>query len=301
MSRREFLALTAGLTGAGLSAGCAADERGPSSKPSGRPSGTPPPASPAPPDAKSVLVVGAGMAGLAAARSLTDAGWPVRLIEARDRIGGRINTTRDWGVPLEMGASWIHGAINNPLMDLAKSAGAQLVPTAYYKYSKLALDPRLQPVDYDQKTWHRFVPTPVTRSTAGRWAPRSTRRETRATLHHRTRPVGVLRQHRDRRRVRRRRRPALRYHVRPGQLHRRRPARHPRRLRRAAQAARRWAADRAEYAGHRRRATEQLRPRAGRRPVVRGARGDRHRSARSAQIRCDQLSIRRCPTHTPMR
>ncbi|MGB9227628.1 flavin monoamine oxidase family protein [Mycobacterium sp.] len=153
ISRRELLALTA----AGLSAGCASDERGPSGRPSSKSSATSAPASPGSSDTKSVLVVGAGMAGLAAARSLADAGWPVRLIEARDRIGGRINTTRDWGVPLEMGASWIHGATNNPLMELAKSAGAQLVPTAYYKYWKLAVDPGLRPVDYDQKTWRRFV------------------------------------------------------------------------------------------------------------------------------------------------
>ena len=153
ISRREFLALTAGLTGAGLSAGCTSKGQRPTGKPPAPSLST----SPEPPDTKSVLVVGAGMAGLAAARSLADAGWPVRLIEARDRIGGRINTTRDWGVPLEMGASWIHGATNNPLMELAKSAGAQLVPTAYYKYSKLAVDPGLQPLDYDQKTWRRFV------------------------------------------------------------------------------------------------------------------------------------------------
>jgi monoamine oxidase len=116
------------------------------------------PASPAPPpDTKSVLVVGAGMAGLAAARSLADAGWPVRLIEARDRIGGRIHTTRDWGVPLEMGASWIHGTTGNPLMELAQKLQLQLVKTDYYESAKLAIDPKLRPLDYDEKTWRKFV------------------------------------------------------------------------------------------------------------------------------------------------
>ncbi|BBX95265.1 hypothetical protein AWC15_02465 [Mycobacterium lacus] len=104
-----------------------------------------------------VLVVGAGMAGLSAARNLTDAGWPVRLIEARNRIGGRVYTNRDWGVPLDMGASWIHGTTNNPLVELASQAQAQLVPTDYYQWSKLAVDPRLQPIDYDENTWRRFV------------------------------------------------------------------------------------------------------------------------------------------------
>jgi monoamine oxidase len=112
---------------------------------------------PPPPDIKSILVVGAGMAGLAAARSLTDAGWPVRLIEARARIGGRVYTTRDWGVPLEMGASWIHGTTGNPLMELAQKLQLQLVPTDYYKSAKLVVDPKLRPLDYDEKTWRRFV------------------------------------------------------------------------------------------------------------------------------------------------
>jgi len=42
-----------------------------------------------------------------AARSLPDTGWPVRVIEARDRIGGRVHIDRDWGVPLEMGGDGI--------------------------------------------------------------------------------------------------------------------------------------------------------------------------------------------------
>ncbi|WP_293322150.1 FAD-dependent oxidoreductase [Mycobacterium sp.] len=109
------------------------------------------------PNAKSVLVVGAGMAGLSAARSLADAGWSVRVIEARDRIGGRVYTDRGWGVPLEMGASWISGTSDNPLMELARRAQAQLIPTDYYGWAKLAVDPRLQPLDYDPETWRRFV------------------------------------------------------------------------------------------------------------------------------------------------
>jgi monoamine oxidase len=141
MSRRELLAATASLIGAvgsGLAAACAPDRR-------------------PPPDTKSILVVGAGMAGLAAARSLADAGWPVRLIEARERIGGRVHTNRDWGVPLEMGASWIQGARDNPLTELASQAQVQTVATEYDEVAKLAVDPRLQPLDYEEKTWRRFV------------------------------------------------------------------------------------------------------------------------------------------------
>lgn len=97
------------------------------------------------------------MAGLAAARTLADAGWPVRVVEARDRIGGRVYTTRDWGAPLEMGASWIHGAKGNPLLGLAQKARLELAPTDYYGRAELAIDPKLGTLRYDQKAWRKFV------------------------------------------------------------------------------------------------------------------------------------------------
>src|SRR5438270_10304048 len=58
-----------------------------------------------------VLVIGAGVAGLAAARALHLAGHSVLVLEARDRIGGRVHTVRiaGWPVPLEAGAEFIHG------------------------------------------------------------------------------------------------------------------------------------------------------------------------------------------------
>ncbi len=58
-----------------------------------------------------VLVLGAGVAGLAAAQELTQAGLRVVVIEARDRIGGRIFTQHVPGhpLPIELGAEFIHG------------------------------------------------------------------------------------------------------------------------------------------------------------------------------------------------
>jgi monoamine oxidase len=58
-----------------------------------------------------VVVIGAGAAGLAAARELARAGLAVQILEARDRIGGRVLTHRDAGsvLPLELGAEFIHG------------------------------------------------------------------------------------------------------------------------------------------------------------------------------------------------
>lgn len=66
-----------------------------------------------------VVVLGAGMAGLGAARQLADAGFDVRVLEGRDRLGGRTFTDNSLGLPLDLGASWIHGIEGNPLTGLA--------------------------------------------------------------------------------------------------------------------------------------------------------------------------------------
>ena len=68
-----------------------------------------------------VLVIGAGVAGLAAARTLHDSGLvEVTVLEARERIGGRIWTDRGFeGFPAELGASWIHGTVKNPVHEFA--------------------------------------------------------------------------------------------------------------------------------------------------------------------------------------
>ena len=72
-----------------------------------------------------VLVIGAGMAGLGAARQLQDAGFDVRLVEGRDRLGGRTFTDDSLGLPLDLGASWIHGTDGNPLTALADELGVE--------------------------------------------------------------------------------------------------------------------------------------------------------------------------------
>lgn len=71
-----------------------------------------------------VLIIGAGVAGLAAARDLCAGGWRVTIIEARDRIGGRILTAHDTRlpVPAELGAEFVHGRPPE-IWDIVRASG----------------------------------------------------------------------------------------------------------------------------------------------------------------------------------
>ncbi|MEB7503237.1 FAD-dependent oxidoreductase [Arthrobacter koreensis] len=69
------------------------------------------------------IVVGAGVSGLSAARALASQGQKVVVLEARDRIGGRLHTERLDGRVTDLGASWIHGIDGGPLHKLTRSFG----------------------------------------------------------------------------------------------------------------------------------------------------------------------------------
>jgi len=71
------------------------------------------------------------MSGLTAAADLRRRGYAVEVLEARPRLGGRIWTDRSLGLPLDLGASWIHGTVGNPLVPLAAKAGAKHRLTTY--------------------------------------------------------------------------------------------------------------------------------------------------------------------------
>ncbi len=71
-----------------------------------------------------VVVIGAGAAGLAAAKRLLAQGKTVQVLEAMDRIGGRAWTSSDWfGLPFDIGCAWLHAADRNPFFPEAQAAG----------------------------------------------------------------------------------------------------------------------------------------------------------------------------------
>ncbi len=78
-----------------------------------------------------VIVVGAGVAGLGAARALVGAGHRAIVFEARDRIGGRVWTVELAGAPVDAGAMFIHGRVDNPVADLFEAWELEHAPRGW--------------------------------------------------------------------------------------------------------------------------------------------------------------------------
>jgi monoamine oxidase len=76
------------------------------------------------PNGKTVTIVGAGVAALAAANKLKQKGFSVIVLEAQEKVGGRLRTDLSLGLAFDEGASWIHGPDGNPITNLAAQAGA---------------------------------------------------------------------------------------------------------------------------------------------------------------------------------
>jgi protoporphyrinogen oxidase len=81
-----------------------------------------------------VAIIGAGAAGLAAWRELNSAGINAVLLEARDRIGGRVFTDRSMYVPVGLGAEFVHGKppaiwsiLKEARLEVVQSSGVRMV------------------------------------------------------------------------------------------------------------------------------------------------------------------------------
>jgi len=110
VSRRTFLAASAAVTAAPALA--QTDSRQP------RPEGNP-----------DAIIVGAGAAGIAAARRLVAAGRRITIVEAAAEVGGRcITDTKTFGVPYDRGAHWIHMPDVNPIAKLVTQTGLDIYP-----------------------------------------------------------------------------------------------------------------------------------------------------------------------------
>ncbi|KAM6267417.1 spermine oxidase isoform X2 [Aptenodytes patagonicus] len=71
-----------------------------------------------------IVVIGAGLAGLSAAKALLESGFTdVTILEATDRIGGRVQSVKLGHATFELGATWIHGSHGNPVYHLAEDNG----------------------------------------------------------------------------------------------------------------------------------------------------------------------------------
>jgi monoamine oxidase len=88
------------------------------------------------PSEPDVVIIGAGSAGIGAARSLLGAGLTVAVLEARDRIGGRAFTRSFRGHPVDLGAHWLHAGPINPLVKLGFARGEPMrrAPTEGHFY-----------------------------------------------------------------------------------------------------------------------------------------------------------------------
>ena len=78
-----------------------------------------------------VVIIGAGISGLACARKLKDLGKNVLVLEAKERIGGRLHSVKCEDETFDLGASWIHGIENNPIWEITQT---NKIETAIFNY-----------------------------------------------------------------------------------------------------------------------------------------------------------------------
>lgn len=97
--------------------------------------------------ARQVIVIGAGCAGLAAARRLQAEGVDCVVLEARDRVGGRTHTVSLGEVRIDVGAAWLQQFNDNALAKLAQDQGIKLVETDFNRPLAAAREGAMPDID----------------------------------------------------------------------------------------------------------------------------------------------------------
>jgi monoamine oxidase len=122
------------------------------------------------------VVVGAGAAGLVAARELARGGLAVRVLEARSRVGGRAWTEREtFEAPIDRGCAWLHAADRNPWTDYARRHGFTVTERSpdwqqWIGHERVSTELRAR-LDAD---WNRATEAIAAAARAGRDVPAST-------------------------------------------------------------------------------------------------------------------------------
>jgi monoamine oxidase len=101
-----------------------------------------------------VAIIGAGAAGIAAARHLAATSLSVLVLEASGRLGGRAHTETIRGIPMDLGCGWLHSAERNVWREIAEASGlaVERTPNAWgNQFGNLGFSPEEQ-----QQAWQAF-------------------------------------------------------------------------------------------------------------------------------------------------